>query len=87
MSCRDVIEFLTDYVAGAVSEQERAVFESHLAKCPPCVAYLETYQITIKITRQLPPEPMPPQLVERLRKVLEENCPKEPPKLGPCSMD
>ena len=49
MTCRDVIEFLLDYVAGTVSAEERTVFEAHLAVCPPCVAYLKTYPATVQL--------------------------------------
>jgi muconolactone delta-isomerase len=40
--------------------------------------YLETYQITIKLTRKLPCDSMPPQLVERLRAAMQslQNEPK-----------
>jgi anti-sigma factor RsiW len=48
MTCRDIIEFLTEYEAGMVTAEERAVFEAHLAICPPCVAYLRTYQATVQ---------------------------------------
>jgi anti-sigma factor RsiW len=49
MTCRDFIEFLMDYVAGELSAEERALFDAHLAICPPCVAYLKTYRATIQM--------------------------------------
>jgi hypothetical protein len=42
--------------------------------CPPCVTYIETYRLTIQLTRQLPPKPIPPQLAEHLRSVFAELC-------------
>ena len=47
MTCRDFIGFLMDYLAGGLSDQERATFDAHLAVCPDCVAYLNTYQATV----------------------------------------
>jgi anti-sigma factor RsiW len=60
MTCRDVIEFLMDYLAGEVSPEERAVFEQHLAICPPCVAYLKTYQETIQLEQSVLSQPEEP---------------------------
>ena len=49
MSCREAIEFLMDYLDGTLAAAERARFEEHLAECPDCVAYLATYQATIRL--------------------------------------
>jgi anti-sigma factor RsiW len=49
MTCRDILDFLMDYEAGAVTAEERAVFEAHLGVCPPCVAYLKSYRITVEL--------------------------------------
>jgi anti-sigma factor RsiW len=76
LSCRDVVDFLMDYVAGTVSVQERAVFEAHLAVCPPCVAYLKSYQAIVQLgpaayeetseTSEANPGPMPEELVSAI---------------------
>ena len=39
MTCRDVVEFLMNFLDGELPEQERARFEEHLCCCPPCVTY------------------------------------------------
>lgn len=51
MTCKDVIEFLDDYVAARLSADERARFDEHLALCPPCRDYLKTYQDAIALGR------------------------------------
>jgi anti-sigma factor RsiW len=51
MTCRDVIEFLMDYEAGDVTPAERSIFDAHLAICPECVAYLNTYRTTVALGR------------------------------------
>ncbi len=49
MTCREVLDFLMDYLDGTLSPAQRAVFEEHLAVCRSCVAYLHTYQQTVKL--------------------------------------
>lgn len=73
MTCRDVIEFLNDYVSGAVSPRERELFEAHLAVCPACVAFLQNYRQVLTLTKDaVPPashgagEPVPEELVQAI---------------------
>jgi anti-sigma factor RsiW len=49
MTCRELIEFLADYLSGELPAEVRRLFEEHLAECPACVAYLETYEATIRL--------------------------------------
>ena len=48
-TCQELLDFLGDYIAGDLPAAQRAEFEHHLAKCPPCVAYLKTYEQTIRL--------------------------------------
>lgn len=49
MTCKELVEFLMDYLDGQLSESERDCFQEHLGKCPDCVAYLATYQQAIQL--------------------------------------
>ena len=49
MTCREVIGFMMEYLDGALSADERREFEKHLVVCHSCVAYLKTYQATIRL--------------------------------------
>ena len=51
MTCQEVAEFLMDYLNGELAQKQRAVFEEHLGICPDCVAYLRSYELTIKTTK------------------------------------
>lgn len=77
VNCRQLAELLIDFVSGECAEETRIHIEEHLHRCPPCVIYVETYRLTIQMTRKLPPVEMPPQLVERLRRVVEAHCPPQ----------
>lgn len=71
MTCRDLAELLLDYVSGELTPDQQEHIAAHLQWCPPCVTYLETYQLTIKLTRQLPCVPLPEELMQRLRDAVE----------------
>lgn len=49
MTCREVFEFLMAYLDGDLPDGERSTFETHLADCPPCKAYLDTYQDAVRL--------------------------------------
>ena len=49
MNCREFTEFLHEYLFGNLPAEERAEFDKHLAECPWCVAYLDSYQKTIQL--------------------------------------
>jgi anti-sigma factor RsiW len=83
MNCREVVELLIDFVSGELTPERRLRLEQHLQLCPPCLAYLQTYRLTIQLTRRLPRHaPPPPQLVERLHAALKGAPPKPPPAAG-----
>jgi anti-sigma factor RsiW len=63
MNCREFTEFLHEYLFGALPAGERAEFEKHLAECPWCVAYLDSYRKTIELEQaalSLPEDAPPP---------------------------
>ena len=49
MTCRELAEFLLEYFDGDLSDATRRQFETHLAECPHCVAYLSQYRDTIRL--------------------------------------
>jgi anti-sigma factor RsiW len=79
MNCRELAELLIDFVAGELAAEQHRLVEQHLKECPPCVVYLQTYQITIRLTRQLPCGSLPPALAARLTKALDDIRRQQPP--------
>ena len=49
MNCREFIDFLLDYLAGDLPPDTLALFHEHIAECPDCVAYLDSYEQTVKL--------------------------------------
>lgn len=71
ITCRELVELLLDFLDNELPEARRQHIEDHLQFCPPCLAYLETYKVTIQLTRRLPDVPPPPELLERLKAALQ----------------
>jgi anti-sigma factor RsiW len=51
LTCRELIEFLDDYLEGELAREELESFEAHLAVCPYCVDYLKSYRETVRLGR------------------------------------
>jgi anti-sigma factor RsiW len=59
VTCREVVELMTEYLEGTLSVGDRGRFEDHLAGCTGCQAYLAQLRTTMRILGTLPDEPMP----------------------------
>jgi anti-sigma factor RsiW len=66
LACRDAVDLVTDYLEGALSRSDRARFETHLADCPHCSAYLEQIRMTIAAAGRVEPEQLSPEAQDEL---------------------
>jgi predicted anti-sigma-YlaC factor YlaD len=58
--CREVVELVNEYLGHALSPEDHAAFDAHLAGCPPCTAYLEQMKTVIAMAGSLgAPRPAP----------------------------
>jgi len=51
VSCKDVADFLMDYLDGTLPLAQRVSFKVHLSFCPDCRRYIDSYKKTIEISR------------------------------------
>ena len=66
MSCRELVEVITEYLEGTLPAEDRARFGRHLAGCDGCQAYLEQMRETIGALGRLPPESLSPEAERKL---------------------
>jgi anti-sigma factor RsiW len=74
MNCREFTEFLHEYLFGNLPAEEREEFEKHLAECPWCVAYLDSYRKTMELEQAAfagpedgpPPGDAPEELIQAI---------------------
>jgi anti-sigma factor RsiW len=70
ITCRELARLLCDYVSDELPLERRDHVEQHVASCPSCAAYFQSYVTVVQLTRSLPAAPLPPHLVQRLSAVL-----------------
>ncbi|MDP9378230.1 MAG: zf-HC2 domain-containing protein [Actinomycetota bacterium] len=59
LSCRDLVELVTDYLEGVLSEVERERFEAHVAEYDGCHAYLDQFRATVAAVGRLREDDLP----------------------------
>lgn len=62
LSCRELVELVTEYLEGTMSHGERERFEVHLAACRGCREYLEQMRNTIRTLGKLSEESLAPRV-------------------------
>ena len=73
MTCKQLVEFLEQYVAGELAAGARENLESHLVTCANCRRYLASYQNTVRLAvfaakhpDDGPPAEVPEELVQAI---------------------
>jgi anti-sigma factor RsiW len=73
ITCRELIDFIADYLEGSLPADALHEFERHLAVCPSCVNYLDSYKTTIEMGKKAmtaapgePPADVPEDLVRAI---------------------
>jgi len=52
MTCRELTDFLLAYVDRELPDDVRRRFDTHVATCPECAAYLGSYEATVSSRRR-----------------------------------
>ena len=66
MSCKELVELVTDYLEGALPPEDRARFDAHLRQCPGCETYLDQIRQVIHTLGKLTEESIPADAKEPL---------------------
>ena len=66
LSCREMVELVTDYLEGTMLGPDRVRFEEHLEACEGCSIYLDQMSTTIRLSGTLQEEAIPAGHLDRL---------------------
>jgi anti-sigma factor RsiW len=72
VTCRDGVELLMEYLEGVLPESQRQRIEAHVAGCPRCVAFVDSYRQTPRIVRSATAADLPDDVAASLRRFLTE---------------
>jgi anti-sigma factor RsiW len=60
MTCKELVEVVTDYLEGRLQEADRLRLEAHVAECPYCEEYIAQMRQTIEALGELPAASLDP---------------------------
>jgi anti-sigma factor RsiW len=60
LACQELVEIITDYLEGTLSERDRTRFDWHILTCAPCREYLEEMRTTLRLAGRLTVESISP---------------------------
>jgi predicted anti-sigma-YlaC factor YlaD len=66
VSCQEVVELVSDYLEGALTPDEAALFEQHLNFCDGCDGYVDQVRTTIATVGRIEQEEVPPAMRQKL---------------------
>jgi anti-sigma factor RsiW len=56
LPCVEMVQLVTDYLEGVLSERDHRRFEAHLARCEHCTTYVEQMRETLELLGRVQPE-------------------------------
>lgn len=72
LSCRQLVELVSDYLEGALAADQHLRFEAHVAGCEHCAAYLRQMRETLALMGTLPADALSRQAEDELRVAFRE---------------
>jgi len=70
--CREFVQLVSDYLEGALPEDQRLRFEAHLAECDGCEGYLEDMRRVVDSLHAVPLAPPEPATREALLRAFRD---------------
>jgi anti-sigma factor RsiW len=72
LTCKELVEIVTDYLEDRLSPDEKRRFEHHVAGCKGCRNYLDQMRETIHLVGALREESMPVPMRERMLRAFRD---------------
>lgn len=72
MTCKELVELVTDYLEGKLPDVEVIRFEQHLSSCEGCTNYLEQMRQTVRAVAHARQDVLTPQQWQDLLKLFRD---------------
>lgn len=69
LSCKELVELVTDYLEGALTREDRIRFDKHIGECPGCETYLDQMRQVIGTLGKLNEDSIPAAAKEPLLQI------------------
>ena len=69
LSCKEIVELVTEYLEGSMSAERRLGFEEHIAICPPCRNYFDQFRHTVELGKTIEEDKLPADVRDALVEV------------------
>lgn len=69
LTCRELVELVTDYIEGTLPARDRQRFDAHLLECDDCPIYVEQMRATIRALGSLAEAQIPPLARDELLRI------------------
>ena len=66
LTCRELVELVTEYLEDALSPRQRARFEAHVSRCPGCGTHLDQMRQTLAVVGRLDEHTVEPAIMNSL---------------------
>jgi anti-sigma factor RsiW len=66
ITCRQAVALMTDYLDGALSQDDADLVEAHLGECDGCAEHLRQIRITVAVTGRIRADDLDPRAREDL---------------------
>jgi predicted anti-sigma-YlaC factor YlaD len=72
MTCKELVELVTEYLEGTLPDDMRMRMENHLTGCDGCTNYIEQMRQTIQLTGRIREEQLLPEQRNDLLKLFRD---------------
>ena len=72
LECRVLVEIVSDYLDGALPEEDRERFDAHLEVCEGCRRYLDQMRTTIRVVGTLSKDDLDPGAKDQLLQLFRD---------------
>ncbi len=72
LTCKELVELVTDYLENVLDPAERTRFEEHLKRCDGCTTYLDQMRRTVRALGKLTEESIAPDARQELLQIFQD---------------
>jgi anti-sigma factor RsiW len=74
VNCKQAMGQLADFLDRSLGPEHRDEVVEHLDRCPACVAFVKSYQVTTTLCRKVLDRPAPQGMCERVLELVERHA-------------